>query len=993
MRRETTDRRKGKEGAAVVPPPPLLLLPASQSLTFSNDESSHMMPGVLMPVPLQQPTGDSDGFTTCELDQSPQPASDGLSGLQLEQSFQPLYPPADSEMLKSSKSWNSFRMSGKPQYAVPAADYSSASVSVEPQMTHSSSGYFVPSAVSVPTAVQGSAPRSLSTSSLETSALAPPASALAKSPTDQPSPIASVGGQTKYIPVTYHWFFCRHRELRQLWEPFSFADSVNLEDAFRSGDSEKADCVVSTDGGRYDVSLASRARKAVYWDEPDSSVRRCSWFYRQDGDSRLVPYEEEFSEKLEGLYKSTLSAGDWHQKHELPGGDTVIFHSQTVIMHFSVPQTKSWTGAALSDPHPRVVKRGADDMDSIYEGESTQVDHLMFVVHGIGPTCDLRFRNIIECVDDFRMISHQMLSSHFKQHLEDELIGRVEFLPVRWHAALHGDATGIDRKLKAITLSSIGKLRQFTNDTLIDVLFYGSPAYAQKIADTVGNEMNRLYKLFLSRNPNFKGGVSVAGHSLGSLILFDLLVHQRCQDLSSSQDLSHSCMEETTGISTLVSGHTSSEPSGHQHTDEPHAEGAQAESELTVNKVLTDLNLSNFAELFAKEQIDIDSLMMIEDNDLKELGLPLGPRKKLFSFINDLRSKKTKTASLRVDLATASILELQKNDNEDFFPDFTDHGQSDPVLRSASSTSVNFVVGDAGTGIPFIRYPQLDFSPENFFALGSPVAMFLTVRGVASLGEDFQLPTCPGFFNIFHPFDPVAYRMEPMITSSFPVKPVLMPHHKGRKRLHLELRDSLSRVGSDLKQKVIESVKSTWRTINDFALAHRTSQTMAAQENIAEKEEEGTQSDAVKDFDDSISICSVMGDDDYPVGTLNQGKRLDYVLQEKPIESFNEYLFALSSHGCYWDSEDTVLLILKETYGLLGFMPQKPGLDLGSAQHTPATFPRHPLSQPIPRPGYAYPVESTELPSTQSLLPTTLASSEENSQNIGPPPMSGFVRK
>jgi len=36
-----------------------------------------------------------------------------------------------------------------------------------------------------------------------------------------------------------------------------------------------------------------------------------------------------------------------------------------------------------------------------------------------------------------------------------------------------------DRKLKAITLNSIGKLRQFTNDTLLDVLFYGSPAYAQ----------------------------------------------------------------------------------------------------------------------------------------------------------------------------------------------------------------------------------------------------------------------------------------------------------------------------------------------------------------------------------------------------------------------------------------------------------------------------------------------------------------------------------
>jgi len=29
--------------------------------------------------------------------------------------------------------------------------------------------------------------------------------------------------------------------------------------------------------------------------------------------------------------------------------------------------------------------------------EAVHVDHLVFVVHGIGPGCDLRFRNIIEC--------------------------------------------------------------------------------------------------------------------------------------------------------------------------------------------------------------------------------------------------------------------------------------------------------------------------------------------------------------------------------------------------------------------------------------------------------------------------------------------------------------------------------------------------------------------------------------------------------------------
>ncbi len=101
-----------------------------------------------------------------------------------------------------------------------------------------------------------------------------------------------------------------------------------------------------------------------------------------------------------------------------------------------------------------------------------------------------------------------------------------------------------------------------------------------------------------------------------------------------------------------------------------------------------------------------------------------------------------------------------------------------------------------------------------------------------------------------------------------PPKPFLMPHHKGRKRLHLgehcarvgfvsdwgdlivvlcvrstvycapvwsqvtnsdfelcflpELKESLTRMGADIKARVIESVKRTWKTINDFALAHRT---------------------------------------------------------------------------------------------------------------------------------------------------------------------------
>lgn len=36
------------------------------------------------------------------------------------------------------------------------------------------------------------------------------------------------------------------------------------------------------------------------------------------------------------------------------------------------------------------------------------------------------------------------------------------------------------------------------------------------------------------------------------------------------------------------------------------------------------------------------------------------------------------------------------------------------------------------------------------------------------------------------------------------------------------------------------------------------------------------------------------------IGGLNGGKRVDYVLQEKPIELLNDHLFALASPQSYW---------------------------------------------------------------------------------------------
>ena len=78
--------------------------------------------------------------------------------------------------------------------------------------------------------------------------------------------------------------------------------------------------------------------------------------------------------------------------------------------------------------------------------------------------------------------------------------------------------------------------------------------------------------------------------------------------------------------------------------------------------------------------------------------------------------------------------------------------------RSAVTSDVKYTVGPAGTGQPSVTYPALCFEPAAFYALGSPIGMFLAVRGIESLGPSFSLPTCDRFFNIFHPYDPVAYR-------------------------------------------------------------------------------------------------------------------------------------------------------------------------------------------------------------------------------------------
>uniref|UniRef100_A0A3Q0SP45 DDHD domain containing 2 n=1 Tax=Amphilophus citrinellus TaxID=61819 RepID=A0A3Q0SP45_AMPCI len=632
-----------------------------------------------------------------------------------------------------------------------------------------------------------------------------------------------------YREVQPHWFFCRRADDNTSWLPFSREDSDKLENAFTNS---KTDVVVAVEGQRYDVHVKERKRYAVYWEQAPSEVRRCTWFYKGDKDTRFMPYPEDFSKDLEDAYKKAVTLDEWKKKLEFPTGETVILHNPKLIMQYQpIGLQDDWVSSPSEQTRPRTVKRGVDNISvEIPDGEPEKVDHVVFMVHGIGPACDLRFRSIIQCVNDFRSVSLSLLASHYKRAQQEGQVGRVEFLPVNWHSALHGDATGVDEDIQRITLPSISRLRHFTNDTLLDLFFYNSPTYCQTIVDTVASEFNRLHDLFKQRHPEFSGAVSVVGHSLGSLILFDLLTNQRKES------------QAREGIS--------GEP-GRLNCD-------------TLEQTLNRLGLQQYLDVLQNENLDLESLALCNDSDLKDLGIPLGPRKKILNYF---RKK--------------------------WLPEVS---------------AVDYEYFDVGIGQVSIDYPQFEFHPQTFFAFGSPIGMFLTVRGLKRIDPNYAFPTCKSFYNIYHPYDPVAYRIEPMIVSEVDLEPMLIPHHKGRKRMHLELKDSLTRMSMDLKNNVLGSLRTAWQSFARLPVAALP----PGEEGETTTETESAESAEERDHHE------------IKMGMLNGGRRIDYVLQEKPIESFNEYLFAIQSHLCYWESEDTALLLLKEIYDNLGVAIEQP---------------------------------------------------------------------
>lgn len=186
--------------------------------------------------------------------------------------------------------------------------------------------------------------------------------------------------------------------------------------------------------------------------------------------------------------------------------------------------------------------------------QGREIEHLILVTHGIGQRLGLRLdsvnfvhdvntlRKTLKAVyaesPDLRALNAE-LDSHAKSNC------RIQVLPICWRHLLDfpkhslkqnraehdlGDSGfGDDDQypsLNDITVEGVPAVRNLITDLALDILLYQSPAYKDHISRIVLEECNRIYHLFMERNPTFNGKVSMIGHSLGSAIMFDLLCRQ-----------------------------------------------------------------------------------------------------------------------------------------------------------------------------------------------------------------------------------------------------------------------------------------------------------------------------------------------------------------------------------------------------------------------------------------------------------------------------------
>ena len=110
------------------------------------------------------------------------------------------------------------------------------------------------------------------------------------------------------------------------WIPLSRHDSAQLEEDKNSTQT------ILTDGGKFEVDLISRQRRAIFWNQDSQVVTRVTWFFRVDGEYKYYPFDEQIADEIEEFYTGTIRQGSYPQRKQLEPGNLLIVHSPDLVI-------------------------------------------------------------------------------------------------------------------------------------------------------------------------------------------------------------------------------------------------------------------------------------------------------------------------------------------------------------------------------------------------------------------------------------------------------------------------------------------------------------------------------------------------------------------------------------------------------------------------------------------------------------------------------------
>eukprot|EP00741_Cyanophora_paradoxa_P021808 tig00000241_g21051.t1 len=235
---------------------------------------------------------------------------------------------------------------------------------------------------------------------------------------------------------------------------------------------------------------------------------------------------------------------------------------------------------------------------------------------------------------------------------------------------------------------------------------------------------------------------------------------------------------------------------------------------------------------------------------------------------------------------------------------------------------------------------RLDFAPAHLFLLGCPLGVFLSLRG-----ETFHAERLPfRLHNIFHPYDCVAFRLEPLVDPSFTEEPPVPVENWAR--MSLVGRMDYSRIA----QRVGSFFASAAASAAAAAASAAAAATAAASGTLRKRPWRERRVEACTPFYDADAI--LRGPRPRPRPPSWGGFRIDYALGAP--DAYTSYFSLLDSHFVYWSSKESMLHVLAS---LVTSQPPGPAPMTPSGASPP--MPPSPLLAPTPRSAGPSPVKNT----------------------------------